>query len=416
MNSLSAFRHEAFVKLFQLFKKKYYSLGSMRGTVSLKDFQAQEIEEIAGFLGVPTAHLVRKASVSLKQFEEKLETSAFAHFTLVELVEQILHEQLQTKEQAQLEKEAVEADFIEQLRELLVYCPKWLAQIEQRAQDSRFIWQQQEEILSEIERVATAISQILPKNEFERLPIFAQRTTGNPHAFDAQSLGGKLLLHAAYSLSDEEMPYPKTTAEKVDLLATLQIIQDDLWNFVTYQGLYGYVDEEVHPLWEAAVQTASAVNMPMRELMKISRVQPVNGQAVWVVENSGVASTLMDAHPNAPIICTHGQLRMASWRLFDLLPPDVKIYYSGDLDPEGLLIAQKIVARYGTRVKLWQMNEASYQLGKSEALTVERLLKLQKVTIVPNVVKQLQIHKQAAYQEAWLDLMIADIQAASVKK
>lgn len=413
MTNISAFRHEAFIKLFQLFKKKYYTFGSMRGTVSLKEFQAQEMEEIAGFLGIPSAHLMRKATVSLKQFEEKLETSAFAHFTLVELVEQVLREKLQTKEQAQQEKAVAQADFIEQLCRILVHCPKWLAQIEKRATDSRFIWQQQGDMLPEIERVVKAIAQRLPENELERLPVFAQRTSGNPHAFDAQTLGGKLLLHAAYSLNDEEIPYPKTTEEKVDLLATLQIVQDDLWNFVTWQGLYGYVANEVHPLWQAAVQTASAVNMPMRELMKIDYVQPTKGQSVWVVENSGVASTLMDAHPTAPIICTHGQLRLAGWRLLDLLPTDVSIYYSGDLDPEGLLIAQKIVARYGARVKLWQMNEASYHLGKSEALTAERLLKLQKVTIIPSVVEQMNRHQQASYQEAWLNLMMADIQAAS---
>ena len=50
----------------------------------------------------------------------------------------------------------------------------------------------------------------------------------------------------------------------------------------------------------------------------------------------------MDAHPTAPIICTHGQLRMASWRLLDLLDFDIEMYYSGDLDPEGLRIAQNI--------------------------------------------------------------------------
>ena len=412
MNRLAAFEHKAFVKLFQLFKKKYYSLGAMRGTISLKDFTAEEIEEIAGFLGVPVVHLARKGSLSLKQFEEQLATSAFANISLVELVEAVLKEKLQTKEQALAEKNTAEADFVARLCDILVDCPRWFAQIEKRTSDSRFIWQLQESVLPEIERVAQAVLQRLDENVFERLPIFAQRTTGNPHAFDANTLAGKLLVHAAFSLSEEEVAFPRTTEERVDLLATLQIVQDDLWNFVTCQGFHGYLGDTVHPVWQAAVETCSALNMPMRELLKVTRVEPNVGRHVWIVENSSVASTLMDENPNAPIICTHGQLRMASWRLLDLImqDEDIVLHYSGDLDPEGLLIAQKIVKRYPGHVELWQMDETSYMLGKSEELLPnERLLKLQKVEILPTVVERMKTDQRAAYQEGWLHLLLGDL-------
>lgn len=412
MNDLSAFQSGAFVKLFRLFQKKYFSLGGMRGTVSLKEFTMEEIEEIAGFLGVSNRMLERKAVVSLKEFEEKLASSAFAYLTLVQVVEAVLQEKLQTKEQAQLEKERAAHEFIGRLREVVKPFPKWLSQIEKRGPDSRFIWQQQEEIVPEIERTVNAVSNRLPDGQFERLPIFAQRTTGNPHAFDASALAGKLLVHAAYSLGSEQTAYPKTAEERSEVLAELQIVQDDLWSFVTFQGLHGYADGGLHPLWKAAAETASAVNMPMRELMKIDRVLPAGVPIVWVVENSSVASTLMDAHPAAAIICTHGQLRLAGWRLLDLLPADVRIYYSGDMDPEGLLIAQKITERYGGRVKLWQMNEVNYDAYKSETVAAERMMKLDKVAILPGVVERLRECRLAAYQEAWLGLMIEDIHRA----
>jgi len=409
MNKLTAFDHVAFRKLFTQFKKKYYSFGSMRGTVSLKEFRDEEVEEIAGFLGVSKLHLLRKGSLALKQFEEQLATSAFAHLSLVELVEAVLKEELQTKEQEQLKKQSVLKSFTAQLQTVLAGCPKWLQQIEKKEYDSRFIWQQQALILPEIQRVATAVANRLPKEQFERLPIFAQRITGNPHAFDVNTMAGKLLVHAAYSLSNEKIPYPKTTEERVELLATLRIVQDDLWNFVTCQGLQGFVAEEVHPVWQAAIDTKSALNMPMRELMLIDYVKPANGNQVWVVENSGVASTLMDANPAAPIICTHGQLRMASWRLLDLLGDNAEIYYSGDLDPEGIRIAEKITERYAGRVHLWHMNLKNYHMGKSDILSEERLAKLQHVKILPEVVHQMRHDKQASYQEAWLLLMINDI-------
>lgn len=412
MSNFKAFEHSAFVKLFRLFKKKYYSLGSMRGSVSLKGFEEDEIDEIAGFLGVSSIKLARKGVVHLKQFEEQLATSAFAHVSLVELVEAVLNEPLQTKEQEQAVKVSAEADFLQRLRIVLADYPKWIAQVEKRATDSRFIWQSQESILPEIERVVRAINMRLAEGEFERLPIFAQRTTGNPHAFDSNTLAGKLLLHAAFSMSDEEITFPKTTEERVDLLAMLQIVQDDLWNFVTCQGLQGFIGDIVHPVWQAAIETKSALNMPMRELMRIDRLEPACSKCVWIVENSSVASTLMDANPSAPIVCTHGQLRMASWRLLDLLMlnEELVLKYSGDLDPEGLLIAQKVVKRYPGRVELWRMDETSYSLGKSEeVLSEERLQKLQKVEILPEVVRKICTEQRVAYQEGWMHLLIEDV-------
>ncbi|KOY81633.1 TIGR02679 family protein [Lysinibacillus macroides] len=407
MANLSAFHHAAFHKLFVLFKKKYYSLGRMRGTVSLRTFNAEEIEEIAGFLAVSPAFLQRKGSIVLAQFEEKLATSAFHDLSLVQLVEAILNEPLTTKEQEQTTKLQSEEQFVCQLRLVLASLPQWLARILEKLPDSRFIWQQQASILPAIQCVAQAIKNRLPAGQFERLPIFAQRTTGNPHAFDAQTLYGRLLLHAAFSLNEGE--FPKTSEERSELLATLGIVQDDLWNFVTCQGLRAFEKGQENAVWKAAIQENSVLNMPMRELMKIDFVQPVTGEAVWVVENSGVASTLMDAHPTAPILCTHGQLRMASWRLLDLLAENVEIYYAGDLDPEGLLIAQKISRRYGERVVLWRMDEACYEQGLAEPLADVQLLKLKNIKIAPSLVARMQQEKRAAYQEAWLAWLVDDI-------
>ncbi|WP_445492526.1 DUF2399 domain-containing protein [Niallia sp. 03133] len=80
----------------------------------------------------------------------------------------------------------------------------------------------------------------------------------------------------------------------------------------------------------------------MKELAKVTEALPATGNKVWIVENSSVCSTIMDTVSDAPIICTHGQLRAASWRLLDLLTDaHCTLYYSGDLDPEGILIADR---------------------------------------------------------------------------
>ncbi|WP_255344105.1 TIGR02679 family protein [Lysinibacillus sp. BF-4] len=381
----------------------------MRGNVSLKDFTADEVKEIAGFLGVPEYQLNQKRSVSLQQFEAQLATTSFSQFTLKELLEEILEEKLQSKEEDERLKGNTKKQFINDLQEILSDLPQWYNQIQKQTGDSKFIWQEQKALLPTIQLVAKAVSRQLKGNDFIRLPILAQLATGDPHAFDSKNIAGKLLVHAVYSLSKQPVNYPKTREEQVDLLGDLKIIQDDLWNFVTFQGLLGYEQKELHPLWQAAVATKSAVNMPMRHLVSITKVRPAIGKRVYIVENSSVASTLMDAHPKAPIICTHGQLRMASWRLLDLLSSEIELYYSGDLDPEGLRIAQHISNRYSERVHLWRMDEACYHLGMTGELTAKRLSNLQSLTILPTITEQMKRHKKVSYQEAWLDLLVADI-------
>lgn len=381
----------------------------MRGNVSLKDFTADEVKEIAGFLGVPEYQLNQKRSVSLQQFEAQLATTSFSQFTLKELLEEILEEKLQSKEEDERLKGNTKKQFINDLQEILSDLPQWYNQIQKQTGDSKFIWQEQKALLPTIQLVAKAVSRQLKGNDFIRLPILAQLATGDPHAFDSKNIAGKLLVHAVYSLSKQPVNYPKTREEQVDLLGDLKIIQDDLWNFVTFQGLLGYEQKELHPLWQAAVATKSAVNMPMRHLVSITKVRPAIGKRVYIVENSSVASTLMDAHPKAPIICTHGQLRMASWRLLDLLSSEIELYYSGDLDPEGLRIAQHISNRYSERVHLWRMDEACYHLGMTGELTAKRLSNLQSLTILPTITEQMKRYKKVSYQEAWVDWLIADI-------
>lgn len=409
MVKLAAFEYQSYKKLFELFKRKYYSFGEMRGTVSLATFNAEEIEEIAGFLAVSAVQLTRKGNVSLQQFEKQLQTSAYKQYSLKQLVEIVLNDTLVTKQGEQVKKLETEERFVASLQVVLQPLPAWYHQIMKKHADSRFIWQQQQVILNELEKTANALSSHLPNGQFERLPIFAQRTTGNPHAFDAQTVLGRLLLHAAFSCHPEEIEYPKTTEERVDTLAMFGIVQDDLWNFVTCQGLRGYQNNGPHQVWQAAIEEQVVLNVPMRELMRIEKIEPVVGKQIWVVENSSVASTLMDAHPTLPIVCTHGQFRMASWRLFDLVDEQTDIYYSGDLDPEGLLIAQRLARRYGQRVKFWRMDERSFEKGISENLTEIRLAKLQHVEILPQVVSRINATQKAAYQEAWLDDLVNDL-------
>src|SRR5690606_37915896 len=67
---------------------------------------------------------------------------------------------------------------------------EWIVHVLQKPADARFIYNLERENRDRLQKmiacVAKAMSQLPGKGEAERLPLFAQRVTGNPHAFDVQ--------------------------------------------------------------------------------------------------------------------------------------------------------------------------------------------------------------------------------------
>jgi uncharacterized protein (TIGR02679 family) len=163
---------------------------------------------------------------------------------------------------------------------------------------------------------------------------------------------------------------------------------------------------------QGAVDTNSVLNMPIKELLKLKRVWPVKGNRVWIVENSSVCSTIVDEVPEAPVICTHGQFRAASWVLLDLLVESgCFLYYSGDLDPEGITMAQRLKDRFPNQVNFWKMDKVSYEETISDEDISNRLSKMQSITSpeLLEVANALIGRQKAGYQEGLVKQLIEDI-------
>src|SRR5699024_5784854 len=195
------------------------------------------------------------------------------------------------------------------------------------------------------------------------------------------------------------------------------IYRDDLLNCVTCYGFYAETEDGMHPVWEAAVQNNTVQIVPLRELAHLQRVRPSRGRDVWIVENSGVCATLLDYEPGAALICTNGQFTLAALTLMDCLAEDgCTLHYSGDFDPEGLGMAQRLLKRYpeGT-VMLWQMDTTAYRNSRPvKELSNERMEKLNGITHpeLLDVAVAMRTQGKAGYQEALVERMIRDIRFA----
>ena len=139
---------------------------------------------------------------------------------------------------------------------------------------------------------------------------------------------------------------------------------------------------------------------------------------MFVIENQMVFSQVCEemGGEEYSVVCTSGQLRTASLFLIDLLlKSGCRLYYCGDIDPEGIEIADRVLARGFGQIFPWRMTEEDYYRSISnEMLPEKRLNRLDKITNVRlrELAKLLRAEKKAGYQEHLIDLMVQDIKAA----
>ncbi|UFU00260.1 TIGR02679 family protein [Radiobacillus kanasensis] len=405
-------------RLFSLFKQKYESLGRIGGTVKIEHFTEDEHITVARFYATTVSDLKQKGKVSLESFEQKLHSTRFAGISLKELLEAYFKEPLVSNMERKRLKDHKQEQFFTQLESNFPRLTFWIDYLKNKTRDTYWIYRLMEEspesFKDKVYHLDSAFN-LLPAS-LERLPMFSQRITRNPHAFDLNRNLGKLLIHllSVDHYHSDSIVIPTDSEGVNELLLTYGILRDDITNYVTCANLLAETEDGSHLMWEAAASTHSVLNAPLRELVDLTRIYPSGEQKViWVVENSGVYSSILDKIPKAPLICTQGQFKLAALLLIDLLVKEgCVLYYAGDLDPEGLSMAERLLQRHSGHICLWKMDVASYR--KSEAdivLSVERLNKLDSITIpelVP-VVKELRKRKRAGYQEALVDEMVGEI-------
>lgn len=271
-----------------------------------------------------------------------------------------------------------------------------------------------ETYFTDFKQVSLALKH-LPR-EFTRLPVFAYEQTGDAHAFDENQPAGRLLLQmlAKLSIDNLEKPQRAATEEKNELLNEFYLLRDDILNFVTIRGLLAEKAGIVNEMWRQATLDSCSWNVPLKEVLRMDVIYPT-GKQVLIVENSGVYSILVDLLPEVAIICSSGQFSYAVWQLLrKLVASDTQLYYSGDMDPEGLLMAQRLMDAFPEHVQTMGMNLAYYQMAaKPSQISDARLKQLRQVkhNELTLVAEQVVETSQIALQEGILDTLIEQVRA-----
>ena len=245
------------------------------------------------------------------------------------------------------------------------------------------------------------------------MAVLASNVTKDPHFFDNDRDGGKLLVFAIVFFKD--ISYPKNAEDLSELMYSAGIIKDEVSNYTLCSGMLGYLkNNEIHQGWQGFYNSGEPIQVSLFNVSRVSRIVSP-GKKVYVFENPTVFTEILNRtiEFKPSLICTFGNFKLASLVLMDkLVESGAYIYYSGDMDPEGIIMADKLNLRYGKKLILWRYDIEDYKNIISDVeLTEIRIKKLHMVKSekLKKMCETILKYKRAAYQELLIDKYEEDI-------
>ena len=119
-------------------------------------------------------------------------------------------------------------------------------------------------------------------------------------------------------------------------------------------------DGKVHEAWKGFFDRYEAWTVSLYNLQQIHNISDAI-KAVYIVENPSVFRSLFLegkrlGKEQIGFVCTNGQLNLCGYVLLDLIQKsNIPMYYAGDFDPEGILIADRLKQRYKDDLHLWKV-------------------------------------------------------------
>ena len=447
---------EAYRRCFEELWKKWRSYGRAAGRITLRGASEAERRAVSGIIG--KAFYGEDIRFSVSEFEAGLQKTRFAPVDLKELLELYFEEPLCSRAEQQGAAEELKVSFWKGLQEKVLAqngCESaayaWLTEmLERKKYGYQILNREYGKNPHQAKALACQITEALQKLEDGKhqaksfgvpLAVFASDISENPHYFDRGTTAGMLLTQAVCWLERAEIP--ENSYAWRELMQCVGIVPDNLSSMVHAYGLRLYLGETVHPAYDAFCELRQACVITMENLCGVTAAMPV-GKCVYIVENEMVFSYLVDhlkrsscqktggnethritdqqenteekedgkAH-RYTLLCTSGQPRAAAQQLISLLLKNGSvIYYSGDIDPDGIGIADRLWQKFGNSIHIWRMSPEDYEKSRSaERITAIGKTKLEHIAhpLLHRTAERVKEEGQAGYQENLLEELLMDV-------
>lgn len=439
-------------RIFKEMRKKWESLGRTAGRVILTEGTREEQKALERFLG--RAMEQGRIAFSLPEFENALGETRYGEVSLKELLEEYFGEPMVGNQERKRQKKARETQFWEELeyeiraaegelrsgeeaagagwaaeKAVSEEVLSWIHEMrEQKNQGYAAIMKEYQnseesarERVREIARCLRACRPLWGQEQAEgcrwqgiRLAVLAAKATGNPHALDRQATTGTLLSYVLCRRGGSV--FPENARQWKELYEKNGIWVDELSSTVAAFGIHLTTSEGLHPAYEGYRLRREPCII---SLANLAHVRNAFGESekIYIVENEMVFSELAERLSDFPVtlLCTSGQPRTAAYKLMELLcegSEAVSFWYAGDMDPEGLDIAQRIFLSFPGKVHIWRMSAEDYEMALSQEQISQRRLEMMKNLTHPalkRTAEKIGEQKRAGYQEMLLREMAQDM-------
>lgn len=405
--------NKIYKKIFLEVYSKYKKYGKITGSFTLKAATTEERQILFNFDSkVLTEGKAKiKCSTVRDLFNRKLKEYSFE-----DLLVKVVGKELKTNKEVKDEEKEQEEKFYDDILKASDdgVAKQWFIEIldKKKYGYNIIVRKYKSEIrnLKELKRKIILTINSLNKlpylnNAYENIAVFSAVNTKDSHFFDSDKFTGRLFIKAiSFILNKDE---PKDINEINELYYEVGILKDEISNHTTIYGLnaFNMDSSEVKAvnsfnLWKEPLQIS------ISNLLKIDYFEAINN-TVFIFENPAVFHKILKVNgDNISLICTSGQLNLSSYILLNKIRNLKNIYYAGDFDPEGLMIAYKIKKRYKDKVKFLNYTRESYINTMSNNIIEEKSMsQLNKINCseLDEVINELRINKRAAYQELLID-------------
>lgn len=380
----------------------------MAGTIVIKNPTLEEKEALSGIMKKSYAKNTT-IQIRIAKFQEKLNETKFSGLKIKEIVQEYFGMTMITKKRKKEIKQEKKLQFLKELCEELknTRAAKIVEMLLEESYQTGSSFSLEYTLEKEISQIALVNAcQAINKLSKEKipLPVFSARVLGNPHELDRDRLTGKIFI--ALIGKEKNRVKPRNTEELAEFYFDENLLIDEYSNMVLCKNIVGKRDEKFHEGWLGFYKAGEAMQITLSQLSKIDTVD-IKLQEAMVVENPAVFATLSEQTNLVPIVCTYGQVKLSGKILLDLLiKSGVTLYYSGDLDPEGIQIADKLKQRYQDQLILVGFDSETYHKNMSEVhLRKERLKKMQQLKSkeLKWLAQSINFFEKAAYEEKNLE-------------
>ena len=368
--------------------EKYQSISRFSGTIKLNCLNDEEAYALSRLFG-ENYNSGDDVKISIKQFLKIMDKSKFKDFDITTFITEYLNVSLLTNKELKSNLIIAEDNFYQELIKDNLMLKKIINK------DNLLIHQRyvknKQKLKNDLINIINLLNH-LPK-EKTMISLYAATYTKDPHYLDLDSKTSNLFISCLSIL--DNIDFPNTREDKIKLLYKYNIEMDNLSNYVLTYNL---------------LSSRKWINDLSKEtlILNIQNILNTNSfdsklKKVFIFENPSILTKILYSDIDISVIISGGFPNNAVYLLIDkLIENGNKIYYNGDFDPEGLIIANKLKNKYQNNLELFCYDKIDYDNCKSnKIISNKRLNKMAQINDSKLIIikDQLLKNKLAAFQE-----------------